>query len=62
VKVASSSVTAIEVLEELSISRVLLEYKLEGLEAEAVTLNAGSKPFTAVIHGPVRESTFLFRF
>jgi CheY-like chemotaxis protein len=36
VKVASSSHTAIKVLEEASVAAVLLEYKSEGLDAEAV--------------------------
>jgi CheY-like chemotaxis protein len=36
VKLASSSYTAIKILEETSVAAVLLEYKLEGMDAEAV--------------------------
>jgi CheY-like chemotaxis protein len=36
VKIASSSYAAMKLLEEASIAAVLLEYKLEGLDAEAV--------------------------
>jgi two-component system, OmpR family, response regulator QseB len=36
VKIASSSSTAIKTLEETSVAAVLLEYKLEGMDAEAV--------------------------
>src|SRR5271155_5912404 len=36
VKIASSSHAAMKMLEEASIAAVLLEYKLEGLDAEAV--------------------------
>jgi DNA-binding NtrC family response regulator len=36
VKVASSDHTALKILEETSVAAVLLEYKLEGMDAEAV--------------------------
>ncbi|MGA8686765.1 MAG: hypothetical protein WB623_20345, partial [Candidatus Sulfotelmatobacter sp.] len=36
VKIASSGYTAMKVLEETSVAAVLLEYKPEGMEAEAV--------------------------
>ena len=36
VKIASSSYTAMKILEETSVAAVLLEYKLEGMDAEAV--------------------------
>jgi CheY-like chemotaxis protein len=36
VKIASSSHTAIKVLEEAAVAAVLLEYKVEGMDAEAV--------------------------
>jgi CheY-like chemotaxis protein len=36
VKIATSSYAAMKMLEEASIAAVLLEYKLEGLDAEAV--------------------------
>lgn len=36
VKTASSSHAAIKVLEEVSVAAVLLEYKLEGMDAEAL--------------------------
>ena len=36
VKIASSSDTAMKVLEETSVAAVLLEYKQEGMDAEAV--------------------------
>jgi CheY-like chemotaxis protein len=36
VKIASSSYAAMQLLEEASIAAVLLEYKLEGMDAEAV--------------------------
>ena len=36
VKVASSGYTAMKILEETSVAAVLLEYKLEGMDAEAV--------------------------
>ena len=36
VKIASSSLTAMMMLEEMSVTAVLLEYKLEGMDAEAV--------------------------
>ena len=36
VQVASSSYAAIKILEEISMTAVLLEYKLEGMDAEAV--------------------------
>jgi DNA-binding NtrC family response regulator len=36
VQVASSSFTAMKMLEETSVAGVLLEYKLEGLDAEAI--------------------------
>ena len=36
VKTASSSYTAMKMLEEMSVAAVLLEYKLEGMDAEAV--------------------------
>ena len=36
VKIASSSYTAIKVLEETSMAAVLLEYKQEGMDAEAI--------------------------
>jgi two-component system response regulator AtoC len=36
VKIASSSHAAIKMLEEASVAAVLLEYKMEGLDAEAV--------------------------
>jgi two-component system, response regulator FlrC len=39
VKVASSSVAAINMLETTSVAGVLLEYKLEGMDAEAVALH-----------------------
>jgi CheY-like chemotaxis protein len=36
VKIASSGYTAIKILEETSVAAVLLEYKQEGMDAEAV--------------------------
>jgi len=36
VKIASSGYTAMKILEETSVAVVLLEYKLEGMDAEAV--------------------------
>ena len=36
VKLASSSYTAMKILEETSVAAVLLEYKLDGMDAEAV--------------------------
>jgi len=36
VKIASSGQTAMKMLEETSVTAVLLEYKLEGMDAEAV--------------------------
>ena len=36
VKIASSGYTAMKMLEETSVAAVLLEYKLEGMDAEAV--------------------------
>jgi len=36
VKIASSGHTAMKMLEETSVTAVLLEYKLEGMDAEAV--------------------------
>jgi len=36
VKLASSGYTAIKTLEETSVTAVLLEYKLEGMDAEAI--------------------------
>ena len=36
VKLASSGYTAIKTLEKTSVAAVLLEYKLEGMDAEAV--------------------------
>ena len=36
VKIASSGYTAIKILEETPVAAVLLEYKLEGVDAEAV--------------------------
>jgi DNA-binding NtrC family response regulator len=36
VKIASCSYTAMKVLEETSVAAVLLEYKMEGVDAEAV--------------------------
>jgi DNA-binding NtrC family response regulator len=36
VKIASSGYTAMKILEETSVAAVLLEYKLEGMDAEAV--------------------------
>ena len=36
VKIASSGYTAMKMLEETSVAVVLLEYKLEGMDAEAV--------------------------
>jgi CheY-like chemotaxis protein len=36
VKIASSSYAAIKMLEDASVAAVLLEYKLEGMDAEAV--------------------------
>ena len=36
VRMASSSYTAMKILEETSMAAVLLEYKLEGMDAEAV--------------------------
>lgn len=39
VKVASSSVAAMKMLKEISVGGVLLEYKLEGMDAEAVAFH-----------------------
>jgi len=39
VKIASSAYAAMKLLEEASVSAVLLEYKLEGMDAEAVACN-----------------------
>jgi CheY-like chemotaxis protein len=39
VKLASSGYEAIKTLEEASVAAVLLEYKLEGMDAEAVALH-----------------------
>ncbi|MFZ0288781.1 MAG: response regulator [Candidatus Sulfotelmatobacter sp.] len=36
VKIASSSYTAVKMLEKTSVAAVLLEYKLDGMDAEAV--------------------------
>jgi CheY-like chemotaxis protein len=36
VKIASSGYTAVKMLEETSVAAVLLEYKLDGMDAEAV--------------------------
>ena len=36
VKIASSGYTAVKMLEEMSVAAVLLEYKLDGMDAEAV--------------------------
>jgi CheY-like chemotaxis protein len=36
VKIASSGYSAIEILEQASVTAVLLEYKMEGMDAEAV--------------------------
>jgi two-component system response regulator QseB len=36
VKIASSSYTAMKILEETSVAAVLLEYEVEGMDAEAV--------------------------
>jgi CheY-like chemotaxis protein len=39
VKVASNGYAAIKMLEETSVTAVLLEYKLEGMDAEAIACN-----------------------
>ena len=44
VKLASSSYEAIKTLEEASVAAVLLEYKLEGMDAEAVAFHI-KQPF-----------------
>jgi len=39
VQIASSSYSAMKILEEMSLAAVLLEYKSEGIDAEAVALH-----------------------
>ena len=56
VRIASNSHTALKMLEETSVAAVLLEYKLEGMDAEAVVL-----PYQATVSQPADHPAFSVR-